>query len=219
MYKVQNPQNILKFIAGLTLVLMFIFIVPTNAQTPHEPLAHPDLRTNPIKPEDIQACGECHGENGLPKDKKLPILWGQDAFYLEKQLRDYRSGQRENQIMTSMAEGIAKEKIRGLALSLSQKPWPIAHSNSNSTVDLNSSGNSVSQEEVQVCLSCHAQSTNGEMVYKGSPRILGQNAEYLLDQMLAWVNQDRNNSELMGQILQNKSKQQLQALSNYFAQH
>jgi len=41
----------------------------------------------------------------------------------------------------------------------------------------------------------------------------------LLDQMMAWVNQDRSNSEVMGPLLKNKKKEQLQALSLYFASH
>lgn len=211
-------QNIVKLVVsflGVIFVSFTLFPLQSVAQAYKEPIAPIRLITLESAKEDIHACGECHGTSGAPRDSKLPIIWGQNAAYLEKQLRDYRSGQRENQIMTSMAEGIPKEKLSALAQILSFQPWP----KSELIESANDPSNSVTQEDVQVCLSCHAQSRKGEPLYKGSPRLSGQNAEYLLDQMLSWVNQDRNNSELMSQLLKNKSKQQLQALSIYFSKH
>ena len=37
--------------------------------------------------------------------------------------------------------------------------------------------------------------------------------------MLAWMNQDRNNSEVMSVLLKNKTKEQAKALALYFAFH
>ena len=42
----------------------------------------------------VQTCNVCHGQNGVPIDPKtMPIIWGQQASYLMKQLRNYRSGE------------------------------------------------------------------------------------------------------------------------------
>ena len=193
---------------GACIVLGQVFMAPpTQAQT--------QTPTSPNATLNIHVCGECHGETGAPKDGKLPIIWGQSAVYLEKQLRDYRSGQRENQIMNSMAESVPKKELGLWAQALASQPWPQPKLSDNSAPSLSP----VTQADAQFCLTCHAANTNGESLYKGAPRLNGQNADYLLDQMMAWVNQDRSNSEVMGPLLKNKNKEQLQALSLYFASH
>jgi cytochrome c553 len=64
----------------------------------------------------VQACAACHGENGVPTDPKtIPIIWGQQQSYLMKQLHDYRSGVRDNPIMTPIAKGLAQEDLRKIA--------------------------------------------------------------------------------------------------------
>ena len=32
--------------------------------------------------EKAQVCGACHGENGIPTDKSIPVIWGQHQGYL-----------------------------------------------------------------------------------------------------------------------------------------
>ena len=54
----------------------------------------------------LGVCWSCHGVEGKPKDPSVPIIWGQQAAYLEKQMRDFRSGDRDSQIMASMAESV-----------------------------------------------------------------------------------------------------------------
>ena len=49
-------------------------------------------------------CAGCHGLSGLPKDKSIPILWGQNAAYLYLQLRDFEKGERANDPMSPIAQ-------------------------------------------------------------------------------------------------------------------
>src|SRR5262245_40423110 len=44
----------------------------------------------------LQACNACHGANGQPIDKSIPIIWGQTVAYMTKQLHDYRGEDRQN---------------------------------------------------------------------------------------------------------------------------
>ena len=39
-------------------------------------------------------CSVCHGKNGMARDPEVPNLAGQSAFYLQKTLKDFRSGVR-----------------------------------------------------------------------------------------------------------------------------
>ena len=203
----------LTFDIGFILLLGQIFMSPLMAQGQTKTL-------NPLPTSmDIHVCGECHGENGNPKDEKLPIIWGQSAVYLEKQLRDYRSGQRENQIMNSMAESVPKKDLGLLSQAIASKAWPQSRPQPNLHDNPSESTSATTKTDAQTCLTCHAQNASGESFYTGAPRLYGQNADYLLDQMLAWMNQDRNNSEVMSVLLKNKTKEQAKALALYFAFH
>ena len=59
-------------------------------------IAAPAITTPAVAADDIeakaQACAACHGENGVPTDPKtMPIIWGQQANYLDKELHDFRA--------------------------------------------------------------------------------------------------------------------------------
>ncbi|GIX36525.1 MAG: hypothetical protein KatS3mg126_2304 [Lysobacteraceae bacterium] len=63
-----------------------------------------------------QACQACHGADGNGMgDPQYPLLAGQYADYIEKALRDYRSGQRKNPIMAGFAGSLSDQDIRDLA--------------------------------------------------------------------------------------------------------
>src|SRR5262245_29210907 len=72
-----------------------------------------------------QACAACHGANGVPTDPKtIPNIWGQQQYYLFKQLVDYRLGLREHPIMTPLAKSLNHSDLRPLAAYFAAKPWP-----------------------------------------------------------------------------------------------
>jgi cytochrome c553 len=47
-------------------------------------------------------------------------------------LRDYRSGDRENLIMSPIAKGIAQEDLRKIAAYFAVKGWPAQHASATS---------------------------------------------------------------------------------------
>ena len=60
-------------------------------------------------------CSVCHGKFGVAQDPEVPNLAGQSAFYIEKSLRDYQLGAREDRRMTLMVQNLSKEDIKQLA--------------------------------------------------------------------------------------------------------
>ena len=60
-------------------------------------------------------CNVCHGQNGQPIDKSIPIIWGQQTSYLVKQLHDYRSEDRASPIISPLAATIKPEEWRKMA--------------------------------------------------------------------------------------------------------
>ena len=60
-------------------------------------------------------CSACHGKLGIASDPEVPNLAGQSAFYIEKSLRSFQAGAREDRRMTLIAEPLSLDEIRDLA--------------------------------------------------------------------------------------------------------
>lgn len=63
-----------------------------------------------------QACAVCHGALGLSVTPDAPNLAGQPQVYVEAQLRAYRSGKRQHEVMAVMAKPLSDDDIRALAV-------------------------------------------------------------------------------------------------------
>lgn len=78
--------------------------------------------------EKVAACAACHGENGAaPILPEYPILAGQYKSYLANALRQYRDGQRTNQIMALQLQvlELSDRDIEQLAAYFASKPSPL----------------------------------------------------------------------------------------------
>jgi cytochrome c553 len=62
-----------------------------------------------------EVCAACHGVDGNSTDPNNPRLAGQWRDYLEKALRDYKSGERNNAIMSGFAKALSQKDIENLA--------------------------------------------------------------------------------------------------------
>lgn len=69
----------------------------------------------------ILPCASCHGVDGKGLDatgQTIPVIGGQDWHYLERQLLDWRSGERHNSagnIMNNLARPLTDQEIQALA--------------------------------------------------------------------------------------------------------
>ena len=61
-------------------------------------------------------CSVCHGKLGVARgDPEVPNLAGQSSLYLEKSLKDYRSGARQDRRMTLLAKNLSDDEIKDLS--------------------------------------------------------------------------------------------------------
>jgi cytochrome c553 len=65
-------------------------------------------------------CVACHGIRGLAPNPTFPHLAGQNAAYLEIQLRYFRAGERYHPLMTPIAETLSDQDIDELAAYYSE---------------------------------------------------------------------------------------------------
>ena len=61
------------------------------------------------------ACALCHGPTGVATLPNAPNLAGQPADYVSEQLRQYRSGKRQNEVMNVVAKPLTDSEIAQLA--------------------------------------------------------------------------------------------------------
>ncbi len=156
----------------------------------------------------VATCWSCHGAAGLPSDSTIPIIWGQSAAYIEKQLRDYRSGERSSQIMSSMSESVRRDDLARAADMIAKMPWP----QSSSTM------REAAPDLIASCQACHGADLMGAVSVEGvAPRLAGQFANYLSDQMSAFARNERSNSKAMTSLMQSLSEAERAEIAKYLA--
>ncbi len=62
-----------------------------------------------------KACQVCHGKGGHSTKPAYPILAGQHAQYIQKQLRAFKTGTRKDPIMNGMAAPLSEQDIEDVA--------------------------------------------------------------------------------------------------------
>jgi cytochrome c553 len=92
----------------MKLLILLAFVVATFGQT----VWAGDAATGKTK---SVPCSTCHGLNGMSTLNEAPNLAGQPEIYLIEQLRAYRSGKRQNEIMSIMAKPLTNGDIEDLA--------------------------------------------------------------------------------------------------------
>jgi cytochrome c553 len=161
--------------------------------------------------EKTQICAACHGENGVPQQKTMPVIWGQYQGYLYLQLRDYKSGARKNDIMSPLAQTMERDDMMALALYFSQKPWPDLQQ---PPAPPDVAKRAIAANVSIGCTGCHL----GEYQGAGTqPRLAGQTREYLHQSMMEFRTRARGNNPGMTDLMLATSVEDLEALAQYMA--
>ncbi len=90
-------------------VLVF-FLLAMLAATPVQ--AAGDVEAGRDK---ARACQVCHGKGGVSTNPAYPILAGQHAKYMVKQLKAFRSGTRKDPIMNGMAASMSDQDMEDVS--------------------------------------------------------------------------------------------------------
>jgi len=69
---------------------------------------------SPVSKRANQLCGTCHGAQGIASTPRTPHLAGQDQDYLLEQLRHYRSGKRQHEVMSVIAKSLADSDLESI---------------------------------------------------------------------------------------------------------
>ena len=168
--------------------------------------ALPALSAENALQDRIGVCESCHGSEGIPVSSDIPILAGQEFYYLYVQLKDYQAGRRENPIMSPMVSDLSKDEMKALAEHFSTMEWPrIDSSPVDALVDAGEGALNAGQ-----CSQCHS-------TYQGDsriPRLAGQQLSYLKQTMEDFKNKVRLNSAAKGSLMKSFSDEDLEAMAH-----
>ncbi|CAD5374134.1 Cytochrome c4 [Rubrivivax sp. A210] len=181
--------------------------------------AAPAFKPDPAKGQALSAaCGACHMQDGSRGAPVNPILAGQHADYIVKQLTEFKSGKRKNAVMTGMAMTIASEEdMKHIAAFYASKQAQPGAAQSKDTVLLGEQiyRGGIAGKQVPACAGCH--SPNGAGLPAQYPRLAGQHAEYAEAQLLAFRAGTRANSTPMTGIAARLNDREIKAVSDYMA--
>ena len=175
--------------------------------------AKPDL----AKGETISktVCAACHtsdGSRGIPTN---PILQGQHADYLVKQLEEFKGGKRDNAVMKPMASTLSEDDMRNVAAFYASKTAKPGQSKSKATVALGEKiwRGGIADKQVPACAGCHGPAGAG--IPAQYARLGGQHAEYVSAELGLFRAGKRANSPQMATIAARMSDAEIAAVSDY----
>ena len=188
---------------------------PAPAHAQPAKLAKPDL----VKGEASFAavCAACHGVDGNSSIPVNPKLAQQHPEYLIKQLQEFKSGKRNNPIMTGFASALSDDEMRNIAYWVAAKKAKPGFAKDKELVTLGERiyRGGIADRHVPACAGCH--SPNGAGIPSQYPRISGQHADYAGAQLIGFRDGVRQNSLQMTQVAAKLNDREIKAVADYIA--
>lgn len=161
--------------------------------------------------EKAKICESCHGNNGVPFDEGAPVIWGQNLGYIFIQLRDFKKGTRQHEIMSPIAQGLERDDMMALAEYFSKKPWPKLEQ---PAAPKDVAAVAVTANGSVGCTGCHLDKFQGDGTV---PRLAGQKQTYLAKTMNDFRSRARANNPGMSDLMNAAGPANLTALAQYLA--
>jgi cytochrome c553 len=129
------------------------------------------------------------------------------AQSIPAQLHDYVNGDRDSQIMASVAESLSDDDIRQIAAYYARQRWPASAATAMPP-----------PEAIGTCGACHLDNFSGGASPAGlAPRLAAQSAAYLLGAIDAFGREDRRNNAPMTDIAKALSADDRKRVADYLA--
>ena len=157
-----------------------------------------------------ELCASCHGDAGLPPRADIPIIWGQEFYYLYVQLKDYKAGLRHNPEMSGIVASLSKEEMRDLAQHFAAQKWPAT----GFAADESDIKRGETATAAGVCVQCHLGGYEGN---SRVPRLAGQTVGYLERTMMEFKDKTRMNSPAKASLMESFDSADITAMARYLA--
>jgi cytochrome c553 len=166
----------------------------------------------------VHLCSSCHGLTGRSVSPDFPILAGQQTDYLVAQLHAFRDQTRADPhahtYMWGMAKHLDDQTIAGVAAYFAGQPAvngvPLAVP---SVVGAKIFAEGLDDRGIPACIGCHGEHAEGQGEI---PRLAGQHATYLAEQLGHFRSNARSN-ETMHMNALNLTDGEIKDLADYMA--
>jgi cytochrome c553 len=168
-------------------------------------------------------CAPCHGADGQGISEKFPSLASQLPEYLVKQLKAFKvdgngATKRPSAVMTPIVAPLTETDFNDLAAYYWSLAPRIGDPRDRSRLDLGrriyTEGDP--SEGLPACITCHRPSGGG--IRPDFPRLAGQRAEYLDQQLTTWLEVRGKPGKLMTMIVPHLPPSDRQAVADYLSQ-
>jgi cytochrome c553 len=207
----------MKFIAKLAASIAAVASVATFTPVAVAAGAQPAGKIDLARGQQIAStvCMACHAIDGSRGVSANPILQGQHGDYLVKQLKDYKSGARENAIMKGFASTLSEDDMRHVAAFYASKTAPAGDARSKESIALGERiwRGGIADRQIPACASCHG--ATGAGIPAQYPRIGGQHPEYTEAQLNAYRAGTRKNNAVMIGVAAKMNDREIKAVSDY----
>lgn len=162
-------------------------------------------------------CAACHGVDGNSLNPEWPTIAGQNEAYLVRALNAFKSGERNNVLMTSQAATLTDQDIADLAAYFASKPRQKRAADPALVAAgerLYRGGNKDSG--IGACIACHGPDGSGNAP-AAYPAIGGQHATYTAQQLKAYRSGERSSDP--NQMMRNNTARltdaEIEAVASY----
>jgi cytochrome c553 len=167
-----------------------------------------------------ETCTACHGADGNAVTPLWPKLAGMSEGYLLKQLLEFKKGEqglRYDPTMLGMVQNLSPQDLADLAAYYASQKMVQGAAQQNLVAlgqQIYRGGNILSG--VPACAACHDANGKGNYL-AGFPRLGGQNAQYIVDQLTKFKNKVRKNdpNSMMEDIAAKLTDKEIEAVASY----
>lgn len=165
-------------------------------------------------------CAACHGPGGNSANPEWPKLAGQSSRFLVEQLQQFKSGKRQNPLMSAQAAALSDDDIKNLAAYFAaQKPAPGVASEAAVGAVQNIYRAGDAARGLPACAACHGPAGAG-VSPAAYPRIGGQHSVYVASRLKAYRDAAKTqlpegNYKIMATVAGKLSDQEIEALASY----
>jgi cytochrome c553 len=163
-------------------------------------------------------CAACHGVDGNSLNPEWPSLAGQHESYIVKQLQAFKSGARQNVLMSGQAMALSDQDMADIAAYFAGQK-PAAKAADPALVDVGQrlyrGGNK--DAGVPACLACHGPDGLGNLT-AAWPMVAGQQANYTAAQLAAYRSGERKtdgDTQIMRNVAARLTDDEIKAVASY----
>jgi cytochrome c553 len=162
-------------------------------------------------------CVACHGVDGNSVNPQWPTLAGQHPSYILKQLKAFKSGARQDPLMSPMAMTLSEQDMQDLSAYFASKtPQGLEADPAKVSAGQRLFRGGDDKIGIAACTACHGPGGNGNPLAL-YPAIRGQHSTYVETQLKAYRSGTRqtDQNQMMRNVASGMSDEQIAAVAAY----